>query len=253
MPEAQEHLWNYPTENVRSVVRREVLNATRSRGKLFARPRIFNDLLSSQPLCFNLFGELALDLELASRTFQHLTHGRIARVLSIGFEHSPGRGDVTYTGDRSAFDVFVEYASATGAPGFVGIEVKYHEDLGDAAAPHRARYDELARGCKWWREDSLERLRAKPIQQMWRDHLLVAAILAAHRDRFEEGFFSICSPRMNEACKQAIRAYRGCVAEEHSFAEWSLEEIVAAIASSGPLLWLRELTDRNVSRHPVLT
>src|SRR5438552_10657859 len=50
MPFARESLANYLTENVRSVVRREVLDPVRSRGKLFGQPRIFCDLLSSQPM-----------------------------------------------------------------------------------------------------------------------------------------------------------------------------------------------------------
>jgi hypothetical protein len=40
--------------------------------KLFAQPRIFDDLLSSQPLRFNLFGELTRDLALASRVMHRL-------------------------------------------------------------------------------------------------------------------------------------------------------------------------------------
>jgi PD-(D/E)XK nuclease superfamily protein len=106
MPSAKDTLSNYLTDPIRAVVRREVLDPERSRGKLFGQPRIFNDLLSSQPLCFNLFGELQQDLALASRALRRLTQGRIERVTEIGFEHSPGRGDPKYTGDRSAFDVF---------------------------------------------------------------------------------------------------------------------------------------------------
>ena len=66
MPAAKEELSNYLTDTIRAVVRAEVLDAARGQGKLYGQPRIFNDLLSSQPLCFNLFGELQQDLPLAS-------------------------------------------------------------------------------------------------------------------------------------------------------------------------------------------
>jgi hypothetical protein len=89
MPWAQETLANFITPRVQEVVLREVCDPVRSAGKLFAKPRIFNDLLSSQPLCFNLFGELCCDLELASGVVAELTGGRFIDVAAICFEHSP--------------------------------------------------------------------------------------------------------------------------------------------------------------------
>ena len=62
MPWAEETLSNYLTETVRGVVGQEVLDKTKSSGKLYGRPRIFNDLLSSQPLAFNLFGDGLRDI-----------------------------------------------------------------------------------------------------------------------------------------------------------------------------------------------
>jgi hypothetical protein len=77
MPDAKTHLWNYLTDSIRDVVRAEVLDAAGGDGKLFGKPRIFDDLLSSQPLCFNLFGELKRDLALASRVMHRLVPDKI--------------------------------------------------------------------------------------------------------------------------------------------------------------------------------
>lgn len=142
MPEAKDKLTNYLTEPIRDVVRAEVLDPEKSSGKVFAKPRIFNDLLSSQPLCFNLFGELQQDLDLASAVFQELTDGRVARVTSIKFEWSPGKGKLKYTNDRSAFDVYMKYRTPKGGKGFIGIEVKYHENL-------RGRTSENTATMRW--------------------------------------------------------------------------------------------------------
>ena len=144
MPWAQESLANYLTENIQDVVRSEVLDPVKSKGKLYGKPRIFNDLLSSQPLCFNLFGELTLDLTLATSVIKKLTVGKVENVTRIEFEWSPGRGDITYTGDRSAFDVYVEFLTPEHKKGFLGIEVKYHENLIGKASPDKERYDEIA-------------------------------------------------------------------------------------------------------------
>ena len=48
MPAARDDLLNYLTDTVRSVVRREVLDPERSRGKLNAKPRICNDLVQGR-------------------------------------------------------------------------------------------------------------------------------------------------------------------------------------------------------------
>lgn len=141
MPWAREELANFVTDGVREVVRAEVLDPAKSRGKLFGKPRIFNDLLSSQPLCFNLFAELRSDLALASKLVAHFTAGRFSEVVAIEFEHAPSPIE-RYTGDRSAFDVLLECRSARGAHGFLGIEVKYHENLTGAAASHKPRYED---------------------------------------------------------------------------------------------------------------
>ena len=111
MPDAEERLTNFETENVRAIVRREIplsdWSVPRAQRKLYARPRLFEDMLSSQPLCFNLFGELACDLGLATKVFGVLTKRRGLRVTGVDFEWSPGRGDARFTHDGSAFDVFV--------------------------------------------------------------------------------------------------------------------------------------------------
>jgi len=110
MPLAKETLNNYLTANIRSVVHHEL--KTWKKEKLYREPRIYDDLLSSQPLCFNLFAELKLNLELATRVLNEIADKKIKRIDDIEFEYSPGRRNNVYTGDRTAFDVFVKYTSA---------------------------------------------------------------------------------------------------------------------------------------------
>src|SRR5258706_6885377 len=83
---------NYLTDNIRELVVEEILNAKKN-GALISEPRIWDNLLSSQPLCFNLFGELKHDLELATRFFRKIFPSKIDQVTSIKFEYSPGRGN----------------------------------------------------------------------------------------------------------------------------------------------------------------
>lgn len=243
MPRAKEQLENFITPVVRDVVRAEVMDPVRAADKLFGEPRIYDNLLSSQPLCFNLFGELSVDLDEATRVFRVLEPMRIGRVTAIRFEHSPGRGDPRYTGDRSAFDVFVEYeARGANKRGFLGIEVKYHEALTDEAAPHRVRYDELAEACGWWCADVEGTRRKKPLQQMWRDHLLAASLVI--NGDFDEGAFVFLAPKDNRACADAVAAFKPHVARDGVFAFWTLEEAVGAVATATASPWAETVRRR---------
>ena len=243
MPEAEVKLSNYLTDTIREAVRREVLHPGRDGDKLYGRPRIFNDLLSSQPLCFNLFAELQADDGLASKVFAAMTKGRVDKVKCIEFEHSSGRGDPRFTSDRSAFDVYVEHETK-GKLGFIGIEVKYHEGLGDQPAPHRDRYDEIAAGMKAFRDDSAGKLKHKPLQQIWRDHLLAGSLLLDKDSGFDDGMFVFLYPRDNYRCANAVADYRACLADEKTFAAWTLEDMTTAIKSAGAGAWIDAFVDR---------
>jgi len=86
MPFARDELANYLTPIIRDVVRAEVIKPSHGQDKLYSKPRIFEDLLASQPMCFNLFGKLAADLEAASEVCRLLWPTRVEQVTSIEFE-----------------------------------------------------------------------------------------------------------------------------------------------------------------------
>lgn len=252
MPQAKETLANFLTPTIRTVVRREVDDPVRSRGKVYKKPRIYNHLLSSQPLSFNLFGELAEDYDLASCVLGDMTAGRVARVTAVEFEWSPGRRDHRYTGDGSAFDVYVKYDGSAGDRGFLGIEMKYHENLKDSTNNYRPRYDEVAADMGCFQESSLSRLQqAGPLQQMWRDHLLTGA----HRkvDGFDDACFVMIYPELNIACSSAVDAYRGCLTNSDTFEAWTLESFVACLNRHTDAEWVRLFHDRylDMSRLPL--
>ena len=240
MPEAQDTLSNYLTPNIREVVRRELDNPG---GKLYGAPRIYNNLLSSQPLYFNLFGELTLDLDLATRALADMSEGRIAKVRAIDFEFSPGRRDSSYTDDGTAFDVYVQYETRSGGNGFAGIEVKYHENLdtGDEKKhyeEHGERYDKIAEAMGCFREAELGKLRGSRLQQIWRDHLL----MGVHKDvhEFEDAFFVILGPEDNSYLSEAVREYLECLSDDSTFRNWTLEGLVERLMAHSSAEWIRD-------------
>jgi len=239
--EAKTKLWNYLTDTIRAVVKAEVRGAKEGDGKLFGYPRIYNDLLSSQPLCFNLFGELTQDLALASKVIKTMTAGSFVEVTKIDFEYSPGRRDKRYLNDRSAFDVFLRCKTSTGKEGFIGIEVKYHENLAGPEGKDKEEYSTVARKMKCFKED-LTPLKKSPLQQIWRDHLLAG--ITQKEDEYDDGLFVTLYPKDNTHVSKALSAYRTHLTNEETFASWTLEEFVNVLQANSKAPWITSFNDR---------
>ncbi len=82
--------------------------------------RLYNNLLSSQPLCFNFFGELKADKDLALKVLQQFWP-ELTEVRNVVFEYAPGEN---FTNDNSAFDVAFDVMIGK-KNGLVGLECKY--------------------------------------------------------------------------------------------------------------------------------
>jgi hypothetical protein len=92
---------------------------------MFNEQRLLNNLLSSQPLCFNFFGPLKLDKQFASAVLRAWIP-EIAEVTDVWFEHAPKEN---YTRDNSAFDVAFRYSTMDGKKALFGIECKYTDSF----------------------------------------------------------------------------------------------------------------------------
>ncbi len=55
--------------------------------------------------------------------------------------------------------------------------MKHHEDMNDALAPHRERYDEVAQGMGCFHPSHLPDLRMTPVNRPWWDHMLARSML----------------------------------------------------------------------------
>ena len=245
---------NFLTGNIRDLVVEELINAKKTKA-LIREDRMWNNLLSSQPLCFNLFGEFHYNLELATTFFKNLFPKRIDKVNSVLFEHSPCRGNKNFTGDRSAFDVFIEYKSHEGKKGFVGIEVKYVETLREGAdkadttyETHKKEYLRLAT-AEIFKPESIENLKKSPLFQIWRDHLLSISLLK--NNLYEEGFFVFLFPKGNEECCNGVKQYTEQLAfpqdlqeEKTGFYSRFLDDFIENLHGLVNQAWTKELKER---------
>lgn len=237
---------NFLSARIAGLVRREVIY--REIGALIDEHRLWTNLLSSMPLCFNLLGTLRLDLGLASRVLRLLCPdlGEV-RVQAVKFEHSPGRGMVCFTGDATAFDVFIAYETAQGRRGFLAIEVKYSETGHEPAPPTlRPRYDEIAQVSGLFAEPLGRALRRNPLQQLFREHCLAQALLI--RGDYDEGRFVVVAPRLNHPLQGVVRTYQdqlvSPVSDQVRFSAITLETVILAIAQAGEAEYARALYRR---------
>lgn len=241
---------NFLTERIQTLVQYEVYKS-RYTGQWISTPRIWENLLSSQPLCFNLFGEMHFDLDLASRFFSSLFPSKVNSVTAVFFEHSPGRGKEEFTGDWSAFDVFIEYEDRKGKPGFIGIEVKYAESLKDdkkKAAKiygrHKHIYSGISNRSGIFHQSSMAQLKEVPLQQIWRDHLLSLRM----REKGRDGFFVYLFPSLNKECQEAVERYKKLLISENrektGFYPIHLEIFIKTLRKLKRTDWTLELQER---------
>jgi len=236
---------NFLTASIFDIVKSEIENKHKY-GKVIQEPRIWNNLLSSQPLAFNLFGELKLNTELATKIFQELNPERnIYNVTTVEFEYSPGRKNPQYTGDSSAFDVLIEYENRENKKGFFGIEVKYVEDLNDKPSSHKLTYEKISQKSDIFDMSKLEELKEKPIQQIWRDHLLVLSLFITNQD-YEIGDFIYLYPTDNINCKTGIEKYKQTFnsSKETYFKPLTIEKLTGIIKEHCREKWINEFENR---------
>jgi len=229
---AAEQTAAFVTPEITRLVRQEI--AFREDGALVDEGRLWRNLLSSAPAVFNVFGPLKLDLRLATRVMRSLCPDVVHRVNEVLFEHSPARGHPAFSHDRSAFDVLFKCRMTDGRHGFIAIELKYSESMGEPTARTRPRYDELSRQSQLYRDPDEPALRANPLQQFWRQHMLAHAMV--ERGLYSAGRFFVVAPLFNRPAQHAIQLYRQQLIDSPttvSFDAAQLENVVAAIKRAG--------------------
>lgn len=226
---------NFLTPAIAEVARLET--AYQEPGAMIDQTRLYGNLLSSMPLCFNLFALLRHNLDLAAHLLRAMVPGiDIKAVHKVWFEHSPGRNDPSLTGDRSAFDVAFVYERTDGKFGLVGVETKYSESGQEPAPPElNPRYDELAQASGLSKEPAHAALRVNPLQQFFREHLLGQA--AVMRGDYAEAHFVLIAPRHNHLVQNAATLYASFLAKpgkaQVPFINIELEQVIETYGWAG--------------------
>ena len=141
--------------------------------------RLFNNLLSSQPMAFNLFCPFMEMLEKGkekevSTIFKMIFPDKgIITVTEVGLEflHTDIKN---YLNDKTAMDAIIRYIDNEGMKSFVAIETKYTDVLGTNSASKTMLHKEWIKRIGMFKTESeIELLNdKKPIGQIYRNFLL---------------------------------------------------------------------------------
>ena len=205
--------------------------------------RLLRNMLSSQPMCFNLLGFVALDHDLGTRLVRSLCGTHVERVTAVRFEWAPAPKRV-YLNDATAFDAIIEYDSACG-PGFIGIETKLSEPFTPKVYDKR-EYRRWMGGDGPWRPDAYPQCSAREHNQLWRDHLLAWALLRHADSKYVRGCLTVIHHEGDRECVEAIGAYRSLLRDDTTFRSFTLDGIVSEWREHAPE-WAAKFEERYLS------
>lgn len=227
--------------------------------------RTFNNMLSSQAMCFNLFAPLAADTDLAARILSKLLP--ISGISDIIIEHTPSNElfkDQSTLGGVDC-DVLIIGSNLQGHAIAITLETKFVErefshcgfisarnstricpaDIDIIRDPTQCLY-EKRKGYRYWkRSQEYSVLRdgafpAKgcpfvgPMWQLWVNRTLAAAESAQRH--LEASGFAILAPMGNKRlfAHDVLNRFRDLLTEPSSFWFIELEDMIGAIQAESP-------------------
>ena len=210
--------------------------------------RLFNNLLSSQPMAFNLFcplRQMCMDSpEIATKVLNAaLPDYPIHKVTEVELEFIP-KDYPKLTGDKSAMDAIIRFEDEQGNGGFIAIETKYSENLGTNAA-----YDRDKNGNKTPRKQSLKAVQelncfksdveSRIINGEVRLTQIYRNFLLSEKFGHDEGLNSysiILAPRNHPSTDNEFKSLYNELKEEHrtKINSMHLEDFVNAIINNSP-------------------
>lgn len=221
---------NFLTDAVRCAVKDRLANPQPH--QMLNEDRLFCDLLSSMPMCFNLFAGLQADIGLANRALRQWWPDVPGRVSALMFEWSPGRrckGE--YLENRSAFDVAFMLDLGAGALGVLGVETKYHEHCKKQSAPRAERlkrYTEITQRSGIMPRESISAIIGTDLQQIWLDHLLAASMPLHESRKWTWAGFALVHPARNPSYARAMHRYRSYLVDPRSARVSTIESLLDA-------------------------
>ena len=232
---------DYGRETGASLLTPAALTAARTRtsfiepNQSFDHQRLWADLLSSEALAFNLFGDLAADSARADRAVRAWWPDAPGRVVEVRFAHSPGRLDPAWLNSLRAFDGAFVLELAGGAHGIIAVSTKYHERLKtEIPKPQNLwRYLEVAERSGVFTPGAIDAVKGRSdLAVTWLEHLLMLSMLQHPGREWSWGRYVVVHPAANPDMADLCTRYGALVADPSTYASVTIEELLDAKALS---------------------
>ena len=191
--------------------------------------RLWADLLSSMPMCWNLFGPLAVDADLAAAAVAEWFPEATGLPSTVRLEWSPGRCDPEFLNNRTAFDAAIEVDRGAAGFGIIGIETKYHEHAKPEKPPspeRLRRYVDVTRRSGVFVAEAVDRIVGTDLQQVWLDHLLALSMLQHRSGRWTWARYVVVHPARNPSFAGVADRYRNLLVDDATFEVRTLESFL---------------------------
>jgi hypothetical protein len=189
--------------------------------------RLRRNLLSSMPLCFNLFGYLRGHKDDATvvRALAEVFELPIRRITSIECEVAPQPRE-QHLDDRTAFDAAIEYVATDGARCCLGIETKYTEPFSQKRYLREA-YKRLTAGGRF-KKDAAKTLVESSTNQLWRNALLMLSLL--EKGELARGHVAVVALKGDPGAEAAVSGLRAQLLQpKELLRSTSLDELVSRL------------------------
>ena len=205
--------------------------------------RLERNLLSSMPLCFNIFGQFDAYREAAARTLNAVLPWSVTAIREVRVEYAPtlARAELD---DATAFDAFVHVDTSDG-PAFLAVETKYTEPFSPKQYP-ADKYRAIAEGAGgWFSEGTADAASAPATNQLWRNTML-AQLTAKHYPAYGAGRVVVLTLRGDKHAEEAVKKLGDMMTTRSDrLHHVTLENLVTAAEQEPDLaLWARLFTSR---------
>jgi hypothetical protein len=209
--------------------------------------RLLHNLLSSQPMCCNLFGPLVDNPERATRMVRALLGDEVRSVVRVAIEWSPTPA-AEYLGDLTAFDAFMDYERADGTRAALGIETKLTDTFSQKPYDGQ-KYRRWMRGpSSPFLDDKHVELQSPRHNQLWRNQLLATALSDHASSPYALVRSAVVHHPLDEDGKHVIASYQTLLRPNHdSFRAWTLDDVISAferVALPDERAWLAAFRTR---------
>lgn len=173
------HRKNFLSRKIVRAVLQTIEERKKAGSGILEENRLFNNLLSSQPLCFNFFGELKEDKVLALNVLRQFWP-ELTEVKNVMFEYAP---EENHTSDNSAFDVAFMVMEGTQC-GIVGLECKYTDAFSSTLYTKSAYESVYQKGLDRVFAAKYDEFVAPKYNQLFRNQLIAEALVQNGKYQF---------------------------------------------------------------------